>query len=157
MGNYNGRTPVVVFDIDGTLANIEHRRHFVDGTHGRKDFNAFYDAMVYDKAIPEMLGIHNMYFMNNWTLIYCTGRPEQYRTATRDWLDRFGFFGAKTNTLLMRPTGERYRPDYEVKQEMHDYISADCNIHIVFDDRQQVVDMWRRNGCFVCQVADGNF
>jgi len=28
---------------------------------------------------------------------------------------------------------------------------------MVFDDRQQVVDMWRQNGLTCFQVADGNF
>jgi len=31
------------------------------------------------------------------------------------------------------------------------------DIFAVFDDRQQVVDMWRDNGLTVFQVADGDF
>ena len=31
------------------------------------------------------------------------------------------------------------------------------NIVGVFDDRQKVVDMWRKNGLTCFQVADGNF
>ena len=39
-------TPTILFDIDGTLANIEHRVHFVSGK--KKDFDAFNEAMVDD-------------------------------------------------------------------------------------------------------------
>ena len=31
------------------------------------------------------------------------------------------------------------------------------NVDMVFDDRQQVVDMWRANGLTCFQVAEGNF
>jgi len=31
------------------------------------------------------------------------------------------------------------------------------DIFMVFDDRDQVVKMWRDNGIVVFQVADGNF
>ena len=31
------------------------------------------------------------------------------------------------------------------------------NVAMVFDDRQQVVDMWRSNGLTTFQVADGDF
>ena len=31
------------------------------------------------------------------------------------------------------------------------------NVAMVFDDRQQVVDMWRYNGLTCFQVADGDF
>ena len=31
------------------------------------------------------------------------------------------------------------------------------DVFAVFDDRQQVVDMWRDNGLQVFQVADGDF
>ena len=31
------------------------------------------------------------------------------------------------------------------------------NVAMVFDDRNQVVDMWRQNGLTCFQVADGDF
>ena len=31
------------------------------------------------------------------------------------------------------------------------------DVFAVFDDRQQVVDMWRKNGLTTFQVADGDF
>ena len=40
--------------------------------------------------------------------------------------------------------------------EKLDSIGVD-NVAMVFDDRQQVVDMWRDNGLTCFQVADGDF
>ena len=31
----------IIFDLDGTLAMVDHRRHLVDGSEGKKDFDAF--------------------------------------------------------------------------------------------------------------------
>ena len=37
-------TKVVIFDVDGTLMNVNHRRHYVNGPN--KDWKAFNEAMV---------------------------------------------------------------------------------------------------------------
>ena len=52
----------------------------------------------------------------------------------------------------MRNSGDR-RPDVEVKQEILDYLPKD-RIRYVLDDRDQVVDMRRKNGLTCLQVAD---
>ena len=51
-------------------------------------------------------------------------------------------------------------PDDELKQHWLDTLFPDDKkngILCVFDDRQKVVDMWRRNGVTCFQVDDGNF
>ena len=35
------RTKVVIFDVDGTIADCEHRRKYVDGTLGHTDWKKF--------------------------------------------------------------------------------------------------------------------
>jgi len=66
--------------------------------------------------------------------------------------------GCKWNTLLMRPAGD-YRKDCYVKYDIYnEYIKHHYNVLMVFDDRNQVVDMWRNGLNLTCfQVADGNF
>ena len=56
----------------------------------------------------------------------------------------------------MRKDGD-FRADYIVKQEIYDMHIKGKNVLFVMDDRQQVVDMWRRNGLKCFQVAEGNF
>lgn len=172
MGNYDGPQPCIIFDIDGTLADCEHRRYFVDGTlkndkgKPKKDFNAFYEAMDQDKPILHMRGIHNMFYLNTWKIVYCTGRPETYRTTTRNWLVSYGFLGNNVatklvpmNHLLMRPDDRRHDPDYMIKEEMLEHIKTELRLipEVVFDDRNQVVHMWRRHGIPCLQVAPGDF
>lgn len=156
---------IIVFDIDGTLADCDHRRKFVVKDHpdnprpGKKDFKAFYAAMGEDPCIRHMLMLHNMFYMHGWQIVYCTGRPDTYADITLNWLREHGFLGVDDAIMLMRPEDQLFIPDYEVKQQMFDQLTGEMGfrIHMVFDDRQQVVDMWRRNGVPCMQVADGNF
>ena len=46
--------------------------------------------------------------------------------------------------------------DSDLKQMWLDTIGVDT-VDMVFDDRNQVVDMWRKNGLTCFQVADGDF
>jgi phosphoglycolate phosphatase-like HAD superfamily hydrolase len=152
VGKYDDPTPAVIFDIDGTLADCEHRRHFVTGK--KKNFDKFYDAMGEDKVKSEIRGLCNSYHMNGWHVVICTGRPEKYREITEEWLKENAIFHSE---LRMRPDEKRHEPDYEVKQEMLDSIREERSVHIAFDDRNQVVDMWRRNGITCLQVDYGDF
>jgi len=59
--------------------------------------------------------------------------------------------------LFMRATGDQRR-DHIVKEEIFDReIRGRYHVVGVFDDRAQVVRMWRSLGPTVFQVAEGNF
>lgn len=152
MGNYE-KKPAVIVDIDGTLADVEHRRHYVQGD--KKDFTAFYEAMDDDGPATPIIGLVNMYRMNTWEIILCTGRPERYRTRTKAWLANVG---VQYDLLYMRPNDQEYTPDFEVKLEMLEMIrGAGFDPQIAIDDRDQVVKMWREQGLTCLQVAEGDF
>lgn len=48
-------TPLYIFDLDGTLALIEHRRHFVE--NGSAKWDEFYAACVDDKPNPAVIEV----------------------------------------------------------------------------------------------------
>lgn len=146
------RSPAVIFDIDGTLANCNHRRHFVEGK--KKDFDSFYNAMADDTVNENIKNICNLLWSNGFHIIICTGRPEEYRFITQKWLADNGIDYVE---LLMRPDERRHNPDYEVKRDMLGEILDVREVLMAFDDRDQVVKMWRANGIQCLQVAEGNF
>jgi len=145
----------VIFDMDGTLADVEHRRHFVDGSTGKKkDFDAFYAAMHLDTKNQPVCDLCNI-LAPHYNIIICTGRPEAYRKITEQWLNKNGIF---YDYLMMRPDTERHEADWRVKQDMFNAIvDAGLYVYMAIDDRDQVVRMWRRNGVTCLQVAEGNF
>jgi len=60
--------------------------------------------------------------------------------------------------LTMREEGD-FTPDDELKEKwLHGMLQEDrLRLVAVFDDRDRVVQMWRRNGYACFQVADGEF
>lgn len=148
------RRLVIVSDIDGTLANNDHRRHFME--QKPKDWDAFYGAMDADSLHAHVADtiaalIHDR---PSRLTILCTGRPEEWRPLTLGWLRRHC---VPCHRLYMRATGD-YRSDVIVKREMLEKIRADgYEPYVVFDDRNSVVAMWRSEGIPCFQVADGDF
>ena len=151
--------PTVIFDIDGTLADIEHRRHFVSGK--KKDFNAFNSAMSDDVLNVPVVELHKMCHNAGYQIIYCTGRMEKDRHVTIKFLKKLWITdNFMPEHLFMRTNNRRSDPDSVIKQDMLDELLKTLdkeNILFTVDDRQKVVDMWRNNGLTCLQVAEGNF
>lgn len=144
----------IIFDIDGTLADITHRLHHIQGE--KKDYDAFYAACVDDKPKQDIVSLLNKLtpFDDEHSLIFCSGRPDSVREETVAWI--YKHTGCYPRNLYMRKTGD-HRPDYAVKEEILKELQAKgYNILFTVDDRQQVVDMWRRNGitCLQCDQWD---
>ena len=145
--------PTVIFDIDGTLADITHRVPLARA----KKFDEFFEAMDGDVHNAPIVALHQMVQKQGYQIIYCTGRPDQYRKGTLAFLETVT---ATKPLLLMRPDKDRFIPDSEAKQDMLDGIltrMSKDNILFTVDDRQKVVDFWRANGITCLQCADGKF
>lgn len=154
-----------LFDLDGTLADLTHRLHHISGEFDAqgmtkpKNWDAFFAGCVDDKPIPHMWELLNDLYTVGVIIVYVSGRSDQVRAETEEWLDQHNFPlpGVGKNKLYMRTAGD-HRPDHQVKGELLDRILADGYTPIMaFDDRQQVVDMWRKRGIPCAQVAEGNF
>jgi hypothetical protein len=57
----------------------------------------------------------------------------------------------------MRDDKRHFMPDNELKKQFLDEHVNIEDVFLVVDDRQQVVDMWRKEGLTCLQVAEGNF
>ena len=146
-----------IFDIDGTIANIDHRLHHITGE--TKDWPAFYSLCAGDQPIPHMVELaHHLSAFA--PILFVTGRSEECREDTATWLHRQGFgtyLMAFRGRLHMRLVGD-HRPDNIVKAEMLDAILAVGWAPIMaFEDRTQVVEMFRARGIPCAQVAPGDF
>lgn len=150
------RANIIICDIDGTIADCEHRRHYV--TTKPKNYDAFYEEVMDDAPINRVLGLLDVlmdYEGSQFELVFVTGRPERCRADTVEWLRRQHLYPSDYK-LFMRKDGD-HRQDYIVKQEILDTKINKNEVWLVLDDRKQVVDMWRRNGLTCLQVAEGNF
>jgi hydroxymethylpyrimidine pyrophosphatase-like HAD family hydrolase len=143
---------LVVFDIDGTLANIEHRLDYVRSKP--KNWKAFDAGIPNDKVNEPVAEVFDAMAMHNHDIVLASGRNERSRLATESWLRKNEMIGY--DRLYMRKADD-FRSDDIVKQEILDQIIADYGKKpdMVFDDRPRVVRMWRDNGIFVFNVYQG--
>jgi hypothetical protein len=145
-------TKIIVFDIDGTIANIEHRRHWVASKP--KNWAAFNAGMSLDTVYEDIKWINTNFAAQGHTIILCSGRGEDSRAVTTTWLNTNGIF---FDDLYMRDHGD-HRQDSIVKTELLAQIREQHGEpYLWFDDRTQVVDAIRAQGVRVLQVAPGDF
>ena len=160
---------IILCDIDGTIADCSHRLHFIKPSAcadiGQGDFvadwDAFFKACVDDKPIHEVIEvIRALHARGGHLITYFSGRSDEVRAETKAWLMRHGL---PSGDLYMRTQGD-HRPDHIVKSELFDRFLLDrdiedCNLGgiVAFDDRDQVVKMWRARGVRCFQVAEGKF
>lgn len=142
----------VIVDIDGTLANCDHRRSHITSTP--KNWALFNAAMCDDTVHSVVYDLVNMLHQQTWEIVLCSGREEVFRDVTKAWLRKWR---VPYNALYMR--GEKdYREDDVVKSELLDQILADGYVPwFALDDRDRVVAMWRKRGLVCLQVASGKF
>ncbi len=155
------RTDCYIFDIDGTIADLSHRLHHIQGE--TKNWDAFFDACSGDKPISHVLDLAH-HLSGDTDIVFVTGRAERCREATASWLKAHLPNGAGWDwsedfklDLYMRADGD-HRHDNVVKSELLDRILADGYRPLMaFEDRDQVVKMWRERGIPCAQVAEGDF
>tara|TARA_Y100000034_G_C6601507_1_gene261693 strand:- start:61 stop:522 length:462 start_codon:yes stop_codon:yes gene_type:complete len=149
----------VIFDLDGTLALIDKRR-VLSTDDGKMNWGKFFDPKNIDLDQPNLpvIKMAQMLHSQGFEVIICSGRSDKTKDATIDWLKKHD---VPFDILHMRPTSRghhwHFMPDDVLKQHWLDHSINKSNVFAVFDDRQQVVDMWRDNGLTVFQVAKGDF
>ncbi len=142
----------ILFDIDGTLASIDHRRVFLE--QDPPDWKSFNAAMGDDTPNENIVNLYRVLRdSQKYEIIIVTGRNERFRPITETWLT---WNTIEFERLLMRADKDM-RADHIIKEEILDQLlNEGKDIAFTIDDRQQVVDMWRRRGisCLQCDVGD---
>lgn len=137
----------IVFDIDGTLADLTHRRHLV--TKHPKDWPEFFKQIPGDSVINQTRFLNNLIKKHGiLPILLASGRSEKERADTEEWLKKHHI---NYDKLYMRPAGD-YRKDTIIKREILDHMRSDgYEPWLIFDDRECVTEMWRKEGLFVLQ------
>lgn len=137
---------IVVFDIDGTLADNKHRAHLIEGP--KKDWDKFYDPQLVAKD-PLIEGTKEiLFFMQElkYQIIFLTGRPESLRMTTEAWLKEHLNITVSEETLLMRANGNFTKARDYKREQLTDLRSRNAmhNSCFIFVD-----DDWRNRDMYV--------
>ena len=147
----------IIFDLDGTLADIEDRRQLCTKENGKMDWNRFFDPenIKLDKPNMPVIMMAQALDAMGYKIAIFSGRSARTEDATKDWLHKQDI---KFDILKMRPE-RNFMPDEQLKLKwfVEKFSTLENNVKAVFDDRQKVVDMWRDIGLTCMQVAPGNF
>jgi hypothetical protein len=143
---------IIICDIDGTLADVTHRRHYVQGD--KKDWKSFFAEIDKDILRADVADQVMKYEGEGYEIFLVSGRSEDYREVTEAWLERqfkgYRFYKA----LFMRGSNDG-REDTEIKKKIYEDYFKKYNVHEVIDDRPRVIKMWLEQGLNVRDVGDG--
>ena len=132
--------PYAVIDLDGVLADVRHRLHFLESKP--KDWEGFFAGIPADPVLAEGRAVVDR-LAGDHELIYLTGRPSSTRKETQAWLDLHGFPRAR---LIMR-SGRDRRPARQTKPALLRELTADGRaVGVIVDDDPQVCDALERGG-----------
>ena len=139
----------VIFDLDGTLADNDHRSP--------------YDLSLCHKDGPKEMVILLLKMLREkgYKIITVSGRESGtvedqtvFRRMTQKWvLDHVG----ETHEHYQRAQGDARKDDIVKEEIFFDHIASRFNVKLAVDDRQTVVEMWRRIGLECWQVNFGDF
>ena len=165
----------IICDIDGTVADIKHRLHYIKDSTGNllktPDWDSFSQACLNDQPIIDVIRIVKLLWLNGrsqfspeFNLRFFTGRNNLSRENTLNWLlknffnkeplphDKEHFLEELGVTLSMREETD-FRNDSVIKLEMmQQFKLLPENVLCIFEDRHHIVEMWRDNGYRVMQV-----
>jgi len=141
-----------IYDVDGTLANVDPYLHHVRGSN--RDYDAFHKASI--DALPnvEVLEMLNNSVFDGHSILIVTSRKEKYRGLTSMWLAKNNI---RSHGLFMRADDDG-RPDYEAKKDMLDKISVLWDVTHAVDDNPNVIRLWEDHKIPTTKIGtwDGN-
>ena len=164
----------IIFDLDGTLADIDVRRSKSLKPNGKIDWDIFAapDSITnWDKPNLPVIKMAQLFKADGFKIVIFSGRNDRGFFATKQWL---ADNDVPFDLLVLRPdkfksdswpiadgnpaTGDmRFMPDDILKKKMLDTFVDINDVFLIVDDRQKVVDMWRDLGLNTFQVAPGDF
>ena len=145
--------PAVIVDLDGVLSDAAGRQHFLDGSRGRRDWQAFFSASGDDPLIEELNRLLSL-LDPALIIVLLTARPTTVRAQTLAWLDRYG---VRWDLLIMRPERE-YQPSVDFKQSMVGPLrEVGLDLRIAFEDDRRNVAMFRGCGIPCVYIHSGYY
>ena len=137
---------IILCDIDGTVANNDHRQHFLEG---KKDWDGFFSELINDKPIFPIINKVIEEHDAGKDIVFLTGRPEKYRNVTTEWLKRYFDFEIK---LLMRKKNDR-RDKLIIKKELLEEQFRYDEIKLIIDNDKELIKMWKGKKLSVLEAS----
>jgi hypothetical protein len=161
----------VICDIDGTIMNVEDRLALAIKNKRPEDKRMNWDVFLDPKVMEaedrpnwDVVFLIKKLMSTGSTILFTSARNERHRDVTMRQLAqgcninmRISPYTNKGNRLYLRDDDD-FRPDDITKKEIFERVLTDgFRPQLAFDDRDQVVSMWRGMGLPCFQVREGKF
>jgi hypothetical protein len=137
---------IILCDIDGTVANNDHRQHFLEG---KKDWDGFFSELINDKPIYPVIDIVNKEYLDGKKIVFLTGRPERYKYSTKLWLKEYFDFDSE---IYMRNNDDKNNK-LKVKKEIFNLNFNKRQILYCIDNDYDLLKQWEEMGL---KIIDAN-
>ena len=165
----------IIFDLDGTLANIDERKQKAQWKSNNKamDWDIFFDPknIKLDKPKEAVIKCAQMFHEQGYKIVIFSGRNDRSFATTKEWLSNHN---VPYDLLVCRPDkfkdeswpvaegnpatyAMRFMPDEKLKKVMLDTFVDINDVFCIFEDRKKVVDMWRDLGLTCFEVNEAIF
>ena len=151
---------VWIFDIDGTLADNEHRMHHLD--NGKKEWDAFFSKQHLDEPYQPVIDVLHALANDRPgdAVIIVTARDERFREETLEWLNKH-IPWISHDHMYMRPLGFRGNDDIMKVDIIKNWLTNNPGYKVgaIFDDRHRIIDAFRNEGwyTFECNQSRKEF
>lgn len=138
---------IILFDLDNTLSNMDHRLPLID--RDDPDWDAFeadcdQDALIVPTA-EVLIAFHNI----GHQIWLWTGRSDNVKDKTIAWLTKHAL---PYRQLIMRPYGDDTPTELLKKRWLNDRPVPRSQVLCAFDDDPRIVKMLKAEGLHTFQV-----
>ena len=144
----------IILDIDNCIANDGWRIRYIDWSLSGDDrWERYHSRAGYDFACNRHL-VRKLHPEDH--VLFFTGRPEHHRAYTERWIENNYLPRGREYTLIMRRKCDEGVPAVELKREMLRRHAKVEEIVAAYDDRSDVVEMYKSFGINASVLAIHN-
>lgn len=155
MSRVDKQKDIIICDLDGTIADEEHRaKKYLQGREpADRDWNGYYADCSNDKPVEAVITVLKGMWALGLDIIIMSGRRADTIEQTEEWLRTYQ---VPYDQLWLRPVDDRTQ-DTELKPAWVRELGIQERILFVLEDRERMVKAWRDLGIPCFQVAPGKF
>lgn len=137
----------IILDLDHTIALAGERNIFYQLEP--RNYAAAEAGVIHDEVIEPTKKVVNLFYRCNYDVIVLTARADSCKNECIEWLDNEKI---PFNDIFMRPAGN-YEKDYIIKEILlKNIIEKYGHPEFALEDKEDVIQMFKRNGVFVFAI-----
>ena len=147
------KRPAWIFDVDGTLVNVDPILNILlnqdrSSDSFKQNYDDFHKESISCEPHKDVVDMA-IKARNDFDIIIVTARKEKYRNLTSRWLKNNNVIH---DALFMRQNDD-YREDYAVKKDILEHVKVYWDVKHAVDDNPSIIELWEENGIETTKIG----